>query len=168
MIKNLHDLYIHQIKDLKSAEAQLLEALPKMIARAQSNDLRSALRDHLEETKKQDQRLDVILQRHGIPEASETCHAIQGIIKEGEHLMSELTGEATDPGIVTASQRVEHYEMAAYGTAREYAEVLDYDEDKELLKESLDEEGEANKTLKKLATGGFFGSGVNEEAVATA
>lgn len=168
MIKNLHDLYIHQIKDLKSAESQILEALPKMIARSQSDEVRQGFEKHFEETKKQSQRLDVILQRHGIPGQTETCQAIKGIIEEGDHLMSELTGDATDPGLITAAQRVEHYEMAAYGTAKEYADVLDYDEDEKLLQESLDEEGEANKNLMKLAKGGFFSSGVNKDAVATA
>ena len=168
MIKNLHDLYIHQIQDLKSAESQILEALPKMIQRAQSSELREAFEHHLEETKKQNQRLDVILQRHGIPGQSETCQAAKGIIEEGSHLMSELTGDATDPGLITSAQRFEHYEIAAYGTAAEYADVLDYGEDKKLLEETLDEEGNANKKLTKLATGGFFGSGVNKEAVATA
>src|SRR6056297_658469 len=110
MINNLHDLYIHQIQDLKSAETQILEALPKMIQRAQSKELREAFEHHLEETKRQDQRLDVILQRYNMAGQSETCQAAKGIIKEGEHLMSELTGEATDPGLITSAQRVEHYE----------------------------------------------------------
>ncbi|MEX2581248.1 MAG: DUF892 family protein [Verrucomicrobiales bacterium] len=166
MIKNLHQLYLHQIEDLHSAESQIIEALPKMISEARDKDLREALEHHLDETRHHLERIDTILGNHDQSADGETCEAIKGIIAEGEHLLSELGGDAVDAGIIAAAQRVEHYEIAAYGTAREYADVLDLDDDVKLLEETLGEEGAANKKLTKLATGGMIGSGVNKEAMA--
>lgn len=168
MITNLHQLYIHQIKDLLSAESQIAAALPKMIAKATCDDLKKALQNHLEETGKQTERLNTILGNHQLPREKEKCKAIEGIIAEGDHLMSEMTGDAVDAGIIASAQRVEHYEIAAYGTAKEYADKLDYDEDVKLLDETLEEEADCNEKLTKLATGGLFGTGVNDEAVRAA
>ena len=167
MITSLHDLYIHHIKDLHSAETQIVEALNKMISRASSEELRNAFTEHLSETEGQIDRIQQILANHGQSMGDETCKAISGIIEEGNSLMNEMVGEATDAGLIAAAQRVEHYEIAAYGTAKEYADVLGYSDDEALLEETLEQEGEANKTLTKIATGGFFSSGVNSEAVAT-
>jgi ferritin-like metal-binding protein YciE len=168
MITNLHQLYIHQIKDLLSAETQITDALPKMIAHATDADLKQALEEHLKETGKQSERLNSILGNHHIPREKEKCRAIEGIIAEGEHLLKEMTGDAVDAGIIASAQRVEHYEIAAYGTAREYASKLDYDGDVTLLDETLEEEADCNEKLTKLATGGLFGTGVNDEAVRNA
>lgn len=164
MINNLHDLYIHQIKDLHSAETQIISALPKMIDRAKSEDLIKALKDHLTETQEQLRRITTILTNHNQTAGSDVCEATKGLIEEGDHLLQELTGEAVDAGIIASCQRVEHYEMAAYGTAKEYADKLDYSDDKDLLDKTLDEESDANEKLTKLATGGWFTSGVNDDA----
>lgn len=167
MITTLKQLYLHQIQDLYSAETQILVALPKMIARAQDDDLREAFENHLEETREQVGRLNKILGSHGGTTRNERCKAIEGILQEGEDLMKEMQGGATDPGLIAAAQRVEHYEIAAYGTAKELAKVLDLDDDAKLLDETLEEESGANEKLTKIATGGLFGHGVNEEAMAT-
>lgn len=167
MINTLHDLYIHQIKDLRSAEKQIIDAMPGLIERAENKDLRNALNEHLNESHEQLRRIDTILKNHRLPLESERCEATAGLIKEGEHLMAEMAGNAIDAGIIAASQRIEHYEIAAYGTAKEYAEKLDYSDDVKLLDESLDEESEADKTLTKIATGGWFSSGVNDTATST-
>jgi ferritin-like metal-binding protein YciE len=167
MITNLKQLYLHQIEDLHSAENQILKAMPKMIARTQDENLREAFSAHLEETRHHLGRLNEILGSHGGVSAGKRCEAIEGILKEGEHLIDEMGGTATDAGLIAAAQRVEHYEIAAYGTAREFAEKLDLTDDAKLLDETLQEEGHANKRLTKIATGGFFGSGVNDAAVAS-
>lgn len=166
MIQNLHDLYIDQLKDLYSAEEQILEALPKMIAQAQNKELKQAFKDHEQETKAQFSRITILLTNHGTTGGDETCQAIKGIIQEGEHLMNELTGDATDPGLIASAQRVEHYEVAAYGTAKQFAKHLGYDGDVKVLDETLDEESNANEKLTKVATGGLFSSGVNQAAMA--
>ena len=166
MITNLHDLYIHQLQDLYSAEEQILGALPKMIVKAQDEGLKSALKHHEQETKGQFSRITDLLAKHGQQPGGETCQAIKGIIEEGEHLMGEIAGDAIDPGLIASAQRVEHYEIAAYGTAKKFAKHLGYDEDVSCLGETLDEESDANEKLTKIATGGLFRSGVNQEAIA--
>jgi ferritin-like metal-binding protein YciE len=167
MINNLHDLYIHQLQDLYSAEKQILDALPTMIAKAQSSDLKEAFSHHEKETREHLTRVTSLLKNHGASAGTETCQAIKGLIEEAEHLMGELNRDAVDPGLVTSAQRVEHYEMAAYGTTKEFAKQLDYDDDVKVLDETLDEESNANEKLTKIATGGLFKSGVNKEAVAS-
>jgi len=164
MINNLHDLYIHQIKDLHSAETQIIAALPKMIQRAKCDKLVSSLEHHLHETHDQLRRITTILSKHNQSAGSDVCEATKGLIKEGEHLLEELSGDAVDAGIIASCQRVEHYELAAYGTAKEYADKLGYGDDKDLLDKTLDEESDANEKLTKLATGGWFKSGANDDA----
>ncbi|BDS07152.1 YciE/YciF family protein [Oceaniferula spumae] len=164
MITNLHQLYIHQIKDLHSAETQILEALPKLAAKANCDKLRDAFNHHLEETRDQLERINNILAAHNEPRGTDVCDATKGLIKEGDKLMLEMTGDAVDAGLIASAQRVEHYEIAAYGTAKEYADQLGYDNDVDLLDKTLEEESNANESLTKIATGGFFSSGVNEEA----
>ncbi len=166
MITNLYDLYIHEIQDLHSAETQILEALPKMVARASSDELRDSFTKHLEETREQLNRIKKILGNHNERPENEECEATKGLLEEGQNLMNEMAGDVTDAGLITAAQRVEHYEIAAYGTAKAHAKLLDFDDDIKLLDETLDEESNANESLTKLATGGFFSSGVNSEAVA--
>ncbi|MDF1754714.1 MAG: ferritin-like domain-containing protein [Verrucomicrobiales bacterium] len=164
MITNLHQLYINQIKDLHSAETQIIEALPKMAARANSDDLRESFNKHLNETREQLTRINKILDSHGIHPGTDVCEATQGLLREGEKLMKEMIGDAVDAGLIAAAQRVEHYEIAAYGTARAYAKKLHYNDDVDLLSTTLDEESDANEHLTKIATGGFFSDGVNDEA----
>jgi len=164
MIATLHQLYIHQIKDLHSAECQVLEPLTQMASKACCDELKAALTKHADETRTHLTRLETILRNHNETPGDVECEAAKGIIKEGQHLLSELRGDAIDPGIIAACQRFEHYEIAAYGTVKEYAKALDLDGDADLLDENLDEESDANEKLTKIATGGFFRSGVNEEA----
>ncbi|NNE92799.1 MAG: DUF892 family protein [Verrucomicrobiales bacterium] len=168
MITNLKDLYMHQIKDLYSAESQVLDALPQMIANAKDEELRTALSEHLDETRGQKDRLEEIFRNHGKQPEKEKCKAAEGIIEEGDELMKELIGDAADAGIIAAAQRFEHYEIAAYGTAKEYADSLGFDDDVDLLDKTLEEESDANELLTKLAVGRYFGmaEGLNEDAKA--
>ena len=166
MITNLHQLYIHQLKDLHSAEEQILAALPKMVTHAQDDDLREAFVKHQKETTEQLQRITDLLTYHHETPGGETCHAIKGLIKEAEHLMGEVSGDAVDPSLIASAQRIEHYEIAAYGTAKRFAKHLDYSNDVSLLDETLEQESECNEELTKIATGGLFSKGVNQAALA--
>ncbi|MBB5350862.1 ferritin-like metal-binding protein YciE [Haloferula luteola] len=167
MIENLKSLYFDQLRDLYSAETQMIEALPKMMAQASHPDLKDAFSDHLEETRGQRSRLEKICARHGIQPAGETCDAMKGLVKEAEkHGNETLPGSVRDAVLIAAANRVEHYEIAGYGTAKCYADVLGFDEDVKLLDETLEQEGAADKKLTKIATGGLFHDGVNEAALA--
>jgi len=166
MIATLHQLYIHHIKDLHSAERQSLAALKLMHTKASCEKLTKSFEDHVSETKQQLARLDTILRLHDEQPAGVECEAAKGIVKEGQSLISELRGQAVDAGLIAAAQRFEHYEIAAYGTAKAYADALDLDDDAELLAKSLEEESAVNDQLTKIAVGGFFTAGVNKEASA--
>ncbi|CAN5466635.1 ferritin-like domain-containing protein [soil metagenome] len=166
MLNSLKDLYAHQLRDLYSAETQLIEALPKMSAAATNQDLKKAFQEHLEETRIHAERIAEICQRRGIDPTGETCNAMKGLITEAEKTLSEWSiPEVCDAALIANAQRVEHYEMAGYGATRTYAGLLDYDDDKDTLEKSLDEEGDANQLLTKIATGGLFGSGLNKDAL---
>jgi ferritin-like metal-binding protein YciE len=164
-LQSLDDVLQDQVKDLLSAEKQLVSALPKVAAAAQSDELKKALNEHLEETKGHLERLEQVTTILGMGSSAKTCKAMQGLIAEGDEVLSE-TGDpvAKDAAIIAAAQRIEHYEIAAYGTARTLAGELDYDDAKRLLNETLDEESAADKLLTKIATGGMFKSGVNQAA----
>jgi len=148
----LHDLYIHELQDLHSAEMQMKAALPKLIKGAASPDLKEALQAHLEVTKLQIERLNEILKRHGQRRESEKCQGMEGLLKEGAKML-EQKGDDTlrDLGIIAACQRVEHYEMAGYGNARTMAERLGEEADTELLTETLEEESAADDELTSIA-----------------
>jgi len=151
-IENLKDLLVHELKDLYSAETQILEALPKMAEAAHSQELKKAFNDHLEETKGQKKRLEEIFKHFDYKPGGQKCDAAEGLIEEGEEIIEELDkGELRDAALIGAAQRVEHYEMAGYGTARTFAEVLGLSEVQRLLQETLDQEGEANKLLTELS-----------------
>lgn len=166
MITNLEQLYYDQIRDLYSAETQLLAALPEMAAQASDADLRKAFTDHLEETKTQRARLEEICANRGISPDGEDCDAMRGLVKEAKKHLAETTpGSVRDAVLIASGNRVEHYEIAGYGVARTFARILDFDEDAKLLDESIEEEGAADKLLTKIATGGIFSTGVNEAAV---
>ena len=151
-IENLKDLLVHELKDLYSAETQIMEALPKMAEAAHSQELKKAFSDHLEETKGQKQRLEEIFKHFDYKPGGQKCDAAEGLIEEGEEIIEELDkGELRDAALIGAAQRVEHYEMAGYGTARTFAEVLGLSEVQRLLQETLDQEGEANKLLTELS-----------------
>jgi ferritin-like metal-binding protein YciE len=159
-INSLHDLYVMELKDLYDAENRIIKALPKMSEAASSQELRTALDTHLEQTRHQVERLEEIFQQLDESPKGRKCKGIEGIIDEGEDLMSEDSPAAVcDAGLIGSAQRVEHYEMAAYGTARNYARRLGYEEQARLLHETLQEEGETDKKLTALAE-----SYINEEA----
>jgi ferritin-like metal-binding protein YciE len=159
-LKNLNDLFQHEIKDLYSAEKQILDALPKMAEAASNSELKQAFKDHLQETRGQKERLEKIADICGFDIDGETCEAAKGLIKEGESIIKMNANEdVRDAGLIAAAQRVEHYEMAGYGTACTYAKQLGHDKALDLLKETLDQEKSADDKLKKLAT-----SKINEKA----
>lgn len=166
MITNLKDLYFDQLRDIYSAENQLVSALPEMIAHATHQDLRKAFADHLEETKNHVTRLDQICADHGISPSGEECDAMRGLIKEAKKHLAETTpGEVRDAVLIASANRVEHYEIAAYGVTKAFALTLGFDKAAELLDETLQEEGNADKVITKIATGGIFTTGVNQGAV---
>lgn len=152
-LSTLKDLYIHELKDLISAERQLIKALPKMAEAASDEKLSAGFEEHLEETKEHVSRLEKILESHDQSTRGIKCKAMEGLIEEGEEMIEEeADDEVRDAGLIAAAQRVEHYEIAAYGTARTYAELLGDDEGAALLQETLEEESETDKKLTSLAT----------------
>lgn len=161
----LHELYIEQLRDLYNAEQQLLQALPKMASAATNKELQEGFEDHLEETHEQVQRLDTIFAELNMAPAGKTCQAMAGLVKEGEEAITEHTDpDVRDAALIAAAQRVEHYEMAGYGTVRAFAKQLGFGNQADLLQQTLDEEGAADKRLTKVAEGGLLKSGVNKQA----
>lgn len=151
-LKNLEKLFLHELKDLYSAENQILEALPEMIEEASDDDLRKALDMHRDETREQVARLDEIFEMLGEDPGGQKCEAMASLIEEGEKVMKEADkGAVRDAGIIASAQRVEHYEIAGYGTAATYAEMLEQDDYVELMEETLEEEKSADKKLTKIA-----------------
>jgi ferritin-like metal-binding protein YciE len=160
----LNDVFADQIEDLYSAETQLVEALPKIASAASDEKLQDAFKSHLEQTRGHVERLQRIKNDLGIA-GSQTCKGMAGLLEEGEEVLGEPGGGASkDAAIIAAAQRVEHYEIAAYGTARTLAGELGYDDAKDLLNETLSEESAADELLTKIATGGLLRSGLNAEA----
>jgi ferritin-like metal-binding protein YciE len=164
-LNTLNDLFLEQLQDLYSAETQLVEALPKMASASSNEELRDAFEHHLAETRGHVKRLTQIFDQLGESPGTEVCKGMQGLIKEGAEVL-KLKGHPAviDAALIAAAQRVEHYEIAAYGTVKTLADQLDKDDAKSLLDDTLDEEGKADKLLTKIATGGLVGVGVNEEA----
>jgi ferritin-like metal-binding protein YciE len=151
-MESLKELLTEELKDIYSAEKQLLKALPKMAKNANSDELRSALQEHLEVTRGQVDRLEQVFESLGEKAKAKTCKAMQGLIAEANEIMEEdAEGALGDAGIIAAAQKVEHYEMASYGTVRTWARFCGENEAAELLQETLDEEGEADKKLTQLA-----------------
>lgn len=147
-VPTLHALLIDEIKDLFHAENQLLKALPKLAKAASHPDLKAGFTGHLEETRGHVERLTEALRALGLPAKGKPCHAMVGLIKEGAEAIELEAPEAVrDAALIGAAQRVEHYEMAGYGTARAFAKALGEKQVADLLQETLDEEGEANKKL---------------------
>jgi ferritin-like metal-binding protein YciE len=151
-LETLKDLYIHELKDLFSAEQQLVKALPKMAKAASNKELAAGFQEHLEQTKVHAQRLEQILSRHKGTTRGAKCKSMQGLVAEGaEKIDQEADAEVKDAGLIAAAQRVEHYEIAGYGTARTYAEFLGDQEGAKLLQTTLEEERETDQKLSKLA-----------------
>lgn len=151
-MKTLEDLFEHQIQDLYSAEEQLIQALPKMAKKSNNGNLEKALNEHLEQTKNHLNRLKSICDRLGINGQEEKCLAMEGLIREAEHFMKEdMDQDVLDAGIVAEAQRIEHYEISAYGTAARFAKELGYQDIADTLKSTLDEEYSADDKLTKIA-----------------
>tara|TARA_R110000868_G_scaffold21640_4_gene89724 strand:- start:12511 stop:12996 length:486 start_codon:yes stop_codon:yes gene_type:complete len=150
-MKTLEELFEHQLKDLYSAESQLIDALPKVIKNANDSMLKKAFQDHLEETKGHKKRLEEICDTLNISATGETCKAMKGLIKEAESFMDEADDkEVMDAGLIAEAQRVEHYEISGYGTAVRYAKELGHDDIASKLQKTLDEEYNADNKLDKL------------------
>lgn len=152
-VNDLQGLYVAQLKDAYSAETQLVDALPKMIKHAQSKELKTALESHLEETKGQVKRLEKIFGTMDYKPTGEKCAAMAGLVKEADELVGDhvQNKEVADAAIVCACQKVEHYEMATYGSLATYAQALGRPGDATLLGETLDEEKSADQKLTKIA-----------------
>ena len=152
-LTTLKDLYIHELKDLYSAEKQITTALPKMIKAASNEQLAAGFKEHLEQTKEHAVRLEKILSSHSQTTRGPKCKGMEGLVKEGAELIAEeADDEVRDAGLISAAQRVEHYEMAGYGCARTYADLLADKEGAQLLQRTLTEESDTDKKLTKLAT----------------
>jgi ferritin-like metal-binding protein YciE len=153
-LENLHSLLVEELQDLYSAETQIIEALPDLIEEASSPDLKSALQHHLEETRGQVRRLDQIFsQLPNVKKEGKTCKGMKGIIKDNEDLLdTDAEPDVLDAGIIAGAQRVEHYEIAGYGTVRTYAQLLGRKDWVPLLEQTLTEEKQADQKLNQLAS----------------
>lgn len=167
-------MFVDLLRDIFDAENQIVVGLPKMIQAASHQDLKDAFSNHLDETKMQVQRLKAIFKILNENPTGKKCQAMQGILEEGEEVIKSNDSPAVkDAALIIAAQKVEHYEIASYGSARALArhlndaqsnENFDFDEIADLLQESLDEEAGADEKLTEIAEGGFFSSGINDEA----
>jgi len=161
-LTSLEDLFHHQLRDLYDAETRLVDALPKMVEKANNSELKNAFQEHLEETKNHKKRLEEVGEKLGIDMNGETCKAMKGLVNEAEDFFSEdATDDVRDAGIIADAQRVEHYEIAGYGTVVNFANSLGKSEVAEILKKTLDEEKNADQKLNSMAVGG-----INQEAKA--
>ncbi len=160
-LDTLQKLYTDELRDLYNAENQLLKALPKMAKAASSEDLKEAFEKHLEQTKGHVERLEQVFEQLDEKPKGKTCRAMKGLIEEGSAILEQDGEESVrDAGIIVAAQKVEHYEIAGYGSARTFAHLLGQNKAAELLQTTLDEESETNEILNKLAE-----SVVNPEAL---
>jgi ferritin-like metal-binding protein YciE len=151
-LTTLKDLYIHELKDLYSAERQIIQALPKMVKAATNSELAAGFKEHLEQTKEHAVRLEKILSSHSQTTRGPKCKGMEGVLAEGaEMIEEEADPEVKDAGLISAAQRVEHYEMAGYGSARTHAELVGDPEGAKLLQATLEEESTTDKKLTKLA-----------------
>jgi ferritin-like metal-binding protein YciE len=151
-LNSFDDLFVEQLQDLYDAEQRITKALPKMAAAAHDSSLKSAFEEHLRQTENQVKRLEQVFQIIGKSAQSKTCEGVKGIIEEGEEIVSgEGDPDVKDAGLIAAAQRVEHYEISAYGTARTFAQRLGKSEAARLLEETLAEEKETDKKLNILA-----------------
>jgi ferritin-like metal-binding protein YciE len=151
-LNNLAELYVDELKDLWSAENQILKALPKMIKAASAQPLKQAFRDHERLTKEHVRRLERIFSSLDASPRGKKCVGMEGLLKEGSELIRERPDpDVLDAGLISAAQHVEHYEMAGYGTVRTWARLLNHGEHAQLLQQTLNEEGDADKALTKLS-----------------
>jgi ferritin-like metal-binding protein YciE len=152
-LMNLEALFLHDLKDIYDAEKQILKALPKMAKAVESDELRTAIEEHHTVTEKQVERLEEVFALLDKPARGKKCAAMEGLLKEGSDLLKEKAEAGVlDAGVIGAAQKVEHYEIAAYGTLATYADILGYQDAKELLGQSLDEEKQTDETLTEIAS----------------
>jgi ferritin-like metal-binding protein YciE len=160
-LNTLQKLYTDELRDLYNAENQLLKALPKMAKAASSEELKEAFEKHLEQTKGHVKRLEQVFEELDEKPKGKTCRAMKGLIEEGSEILQQEGEESIlDAGIIVAAQKVEHYEIASYGSVRTFAHLLGQNKAAELLQTTLDEESETNELLNRLA-----GSTINPEAL---
>ena len=151
-LNSLDELFIHELKDLYSAEKQLLKAIPKMAKAANSKPLQNGFTKHLKQTEGHVSRLETVFEELGVSPRGKKCKAMEGLIEEGQEVIDEdADPNVKDAALIAAAQKVEHYEMAGYGCVRTYANLLNHKKMATLLQQTLDEEGETDKTLTKLA-----------------
>jgi len=153
-LESLTDLLIEELQDLYDAEHQIVEALPQLAKKAFSPELEEAFNEHLEQTKGHITRLEAAFKKFGIPAERKSCKAMRGLMAEGEELLEEEPSadpSVLDAALIAAAQKVEHYEIASYGTARSYAQLLKATEVQKLLQQTLDEEAETDRKLTNLA-----------------
>lgn len=149
---SLHELYIAELKDAYSAENQIAKALPKLIEAVSNKDVKKGLQDHLEQTKNQAEKVAQICSHHNEKPTGEHCDGMEGLLKEGSKMLEEFeSGPVLDAAIISASQKVEHYEIATYGTLRVFAETMGHSEDVKIISEIFDQEIAADKKLSKIA-----------------
>ena len=161
VLNNLEDAFVEELKDLLSAERQLTKALPRMAKKASNDQLRTAFEDHLKETEQQVKRLEQVFESLGKTPRAKSCEAMKGIIEEGKSVMEEdAEDDVMDAMLIAAAQKVEHYEIASYGTVCTWAKTLGKDDALKLLKQTMDEEEKADQKLTKIAE-----SFVNEQAM---
>ena len=151
-IETLRDLFLDELKDVYHAEGQLVKALPKMAKKAESRELRAAFEKHLKETQGHQKKLEQVFAMFDEKVKAKTCKAMQGIVEEGKEVMGEdMEPDVMDAALIASAQRAEHYEIAAYGTLRTYAKLMNEKEAASVLQSILDEEGATDKALTKLA-----------------
>ncbi|HBA83709.1 MAG TPA: ferritin-like domain-containing protein [Verrucomicrobia bacterium] len=164
-LNTIDELLVEEIKDMYSAETQLLQALPEMAAAASSQELKDGFVEHLRETQEQVQRLEQVFNILGIQGDGKICEGMAGIIREGKQLISEPGDPAVkDAALIGAAQKVEHYEIASYGSICALADQIDDDDVKDLLGQNLESEKDTDDKLTRLAQGGLFSSGINKRA----
>jgi ferritin-like metal-binding protein YciE len=155
-IKTMQDLFVNELRDIYHAEKQLVKALPKMAKAANANELRQAIESHLEETRGQVERLEQVFDMLELGRRAKPCEAMEGLIGEGEEVIEEVDDpEVRDAGLIVAAQKVEHYEIAGYGSLVTMAKQLGYKDAGNLLAQTLEEEKAADSKLNKLAMGGI-------------
>jgi ferritin-like metal-binding protein YciE len=151
--ENLHDLFVEELRDVYDAEKQLTKALPKMAKATANEELRTAFEEHLEITRMQIGRLEEVFKTLGVAARGKPCKGMKGLIEEGQEKIEELDeGSTMDAALIGSAQKVEHYEIAAYGTLATFAEVLELEDAKDLLGQTLEEEKEADERLTSLAS----------------
>ena len=158
--KSLQELFVEELRDMYDGEKRLTKALPRMAKAAESEELGAAFTNHLRETERQVQRLEQVFRTIGEPVRGKKCDGIMGIVEEGKHAIEELEGSVLDAALIAGAQKVEHYEIASYGTLAYFAELLGNEKAKDLLGQTLDEEKAADEKLSMIAK-----SKVNREAL---